>query len=55
MSLLTSQQRTLPAAEEDAITAEPFDELQEVIARLQLLVCELLEKNQQLRFQRADE
>lgn len=41
--------------EEDAITAERFDELQEVIARLQLIVCELLEKNQQLRFQRANE
>ena len=41
--------------EEDAIAAERFDELQEVIIRLQLLVCELLEKNQRLRFQYADE
>lgn len=55
MSLLASQQRVIPAMEEDAIAMERFDELQEVIARLQLLVCELLEKNQQLRFQRADE
>jgi hypothetical protein len=53
--ILTSQQRDTLAMEEDAITAERFDELQEVIATLQLLVCELLEKNQQLRFQREDE
>ncbi len=55
MSLITSQQRSLSATEENAIAAQRFDELQEVIVRLQLLVCELLEKNQRLRFQRTDE
>jgi hypothetical protein len=55
MSLLISQQRDMPTTEEDASAAERFDELQELITRLQLLVCELLEKNQQLRFQREDE
>jgi hypothetical protein len=55
MSLLTFQQRDRLAMEEDAITAERFYELQEIIGRLQLLVCELLVKNQQLRVQRADE
>jgi hypothetical protein len=55
MSLLTSQQRDTLAMEEDAIMAERFDELPEIIGKLQLLVCELLVKNQQLRIQRADE
>jgi len=55
MSLLTFQQRSLTAVEEDNIATEDLDELRDVIARLQLLVCELLEQDQQLRFQRADE
>lgn len=55
MSILTSRQGSLSAMEEDTIAVEHLDELQEVIARLQLIVCELLEKNQQLRFRGADE
>ena len=55
MSLLISQQRSKSATAEDSVTAERLDELQEANARLQLLVCELLAKNQQLRFQHADE
>jgi len=55
MSLLTYQLRSLTAVEEDDIAAEDIGKLRDVIARLQLLVCELLEQNQQLRFQRGDE
>jgi hypothetical protein len=40
---------------EDSTSEERFEDLQEAIVRLRALVCELLLKNQQLRFQRADE
>jgi hypothetical protein len=55
MSLLISQPHSMSATAEDSVLAERLDELQEASSRLQLLVCELLVKNQQLRFQRADE
>jgi hypothetical protein len=55
MSLLISQPHSTSATAEDSALAERLDELQETIARLEFLVCELLLKNQQLRFQRADE
>jgi hypothetical protein len=54
MSLLISQPHSMSATA-DSVLAERLDELQEANSRLQLLVCELLVKNQQLRFQRADE
>jgi hypothetical protein len=54
MSLQTPQQGRVSATI-GSDSEEYFEELQEVIARLQALVCELLLKNQQLRFQRADE
>ncbi|MFL6307382.1 MAG: hypothetical protein ACJ72H_27940 [Candidatus Sulfotelmatobacter sp.] len=61
MTLLSSQPRSISAtakdtvAAEDIISAERLDELRAANVRLQLLVCELLMKNQQLRLQRADE
>jgi hypothetical protein len=55
MNLLISQPHSTFATAEDSGSAERLDELQEANARLQLLVCELLMKNHQLRFQRADE
>lgn len=55
MNLLTSQPHSISATEEDSVSAERLAELQEANARLQLLVCELILENQQLRFQRADE
>jgi hypothetical protein len=55
MSIPTPQQGRVAATIGDSISDERFEELQEVIARLQILVCELLLKNQQLRFQRADD
>jgi hypothetical protein len=51
MTLLISQLHGSYAMEEDSVSAERLDELQEAIVRLQLLVCELLVKNQQLRYQ----
>jgi hypothetical protein len=53
MSLLISQSRILLETTEDSDAAEHLEELRETNLRLQLLVCELLAKNQQLRFQRA--
>ena len=41
--------------EEDGFTVERLKELQEVNTRLELLVCELLLKNQNLRVQLATE
>jgi len=55
MNSLISQPRSMSETAEDSALAERLDELQEVNSRLQLLVCELLVKNQQLRIQRADE
>jgi hypothetical protein len=55
MSLLISQSRILLETTEDSDAAEHLEELRETNLRLQLLVCELLAKNQQLRFQRAKE
>jgi hypothetical protein len=54
MSLSISQSRNLPETAEDSDEAEPLEGLRETNLRLQLLVCELLAKNQQLRFQRAN-
>jgi len=55
MSLLISQPRSISATAEDSVSAERLGELREANVRLQLLVCELLVKNQQLRFQHEDE
>ena len=55
MSLLISQSRILPETTEDSDAAEHLDGLRATNLRLQLLVCELLAKNQQLRFQCAQE
>jgi hypothetical protein len=55
MSLLISQQSSISSTEEGPVSEELLCELQETIARLQLLVCELLAKNQQLRFQHEHE
>ena len=55
MNLLTSLPHGIPATTEDSVLAERLEELQETNSRLQLLVCELLVKNQRLRVQRADE
>jgi hypothetical protein len=55
MSLLISQSRILPETTEDSDAAEHLDGLRATNLRLQLLVCELLAKNQQLRFQCAKE
>jgi hypothetical protein len=40
---------------EDSVGEEPLEELREANARLKILVCELLVKNQQLRSQRLHE
>jgi hypothetical protein len=53
MSLSTSQSRILPETAEDPDAAEHLDGLRAANLRLQLLVRELLAKNQQLRFQFA--
>jgi hypothetical protein len=55
MSLSISQSRILPETAEDSDAAEHLDGLRATNLRLQLLVCELLAKNQQLRFQCAKE
>jgi hypothetical protein len=55
MSLLISQSRILPETAEDSDAAEHLDGLRATNLRLRLLVCELLAKNQQLRFQCAKE
>ena len=55
MSLLISQSRILPETTEDSDAAEHLDGLRATNLRLQFLVCELLAKNQQLRFQCAKE
>jgi hypothetical protein len=55
MNSLISQPPGIHARAEDCIPPERLDELQVVNARLQLLVCELLAKNQQLRFQDGGE
>jgi hypothetical protein len=55
MNLLTSLPHGIAATTEDSVLAERLEELQETNSRLQILVCELLVKNQQLRVQRADE
>jgi hypothetical protein len=55
MNSLISKPRSISATAEECVSAERLDELQEANERLQLLLCELLVKNQQLRFQRADE
>jgi hypothetical protein len=53
MNLSFSQPRNIPETAEDSVATEPLEELRETKLRLQLLVCELLAKNQQLRFQHA--
>lgn len=55
MSRFISQPRSIDAAEEDSVLTERIDELQEANSRLQLLVCELLALNEQLRVQNEDE
>jgi hypothetical protein len=55
MSLSIVQPNSMSETAEGSVLAERLDELQETNSRLQLLVCELLMKNQQLRFQRDDE
>ena len=55
MKPLTSLSHGIPATTKDSVLAERLEELQETNSRLQILVCELLVKNQQLRVQRADE
>lgn len=55
MSLLIFKSHGVSASTEDSVSEEHLYELQEAIARLQLLVCELLVKNQQLRFQHTDQ
>jgi hypothetical protein len=55
MNSLISQPPNISETAEDCIPAERLDELQVANARLQLLVCELLAKNQQLRFHGAEE
>jgi hypothetical protein len=55
MRLSITQSRILPETAEDSDAAEHLDGLRETNLRLRVLVCELLETNQQLRFQRAKE
>jgi hypothetical protein len=55
MSLSIFESRNLPANGDDPDTAEYLGELRETNLRLRLLVCELIAKNQQLRFERAKE
>ena len=55
MSLLISQPRSPSITAEDPVWSDHLDELREANARLRLLVCELLDKNQQLRFKCMDD
>jgi hypothetical protein len=55
MSLFASQKGCTSALSEESASEECLDELHKTIASLQLLVCELLIQNQQLRSQRANE
>jgi hypothetical protein len=55
MSVLAIQPHSESGTAEDCVSAESLDELQEANARLQLLICELLVKNQKLRFRLAAE
>jgi hypothetical protein len=55
MSILAVQSHNESDTVEDCVSAESVDELQEANARLQLLICELLVKNQELRFRIAAE
>lgn len=51
MTLLNSQSPSVSTTSGDFVSAECLNELQDAIGRLQLLVCELLIKNQKLRDQ----
>ena len=55
MRLSIYQSRILTEPAEDSDAAEHLEGLRATNLRLQLLVCELLVKNQQLRFQCAKE
>ena len=55
MSLLISQSNTATVRTEEITSEDGLGELREANIRLQVLVCELLTKNQQLRFQRTNE
>ena len=55
MSLSIFESRNLPATEDDPDATEHLEELRETNLRLRALVCELIAKNQQLRFQRVKE
>jgi hypothetical protein len=55
MCLSISQSRILAETVEDSDVEGPLDGLRATNLRLQVLVCELFEKNQQLRFQCAKE
>jgi hypothetical protein len=50
MTLLFSESRIPSIMAEESVLEDHLDELRETNARLRLLVCELLDKNQQLRF-----
>lgn len=50
MTLLFSESRIPSIMAEESVLENHLDELRETNARLRLLVCELLDKNQQLRF-----
>lgn len=54
MSLLIPQLLGISLTTEDAALQQVLHDLQETIANLQLLVCELLVKNQQLRSRQAE-
>lgn len=54
MSLLIPQSLGISLTTEDAALQQVLHDLQETIASLQLLVCELLVKNQQLRSRQAE-
>lgn len=54
MTLSISQPHSISLTTEDAALQEALYELQVTIASLQRLVCELLVKNQQLRFQQEE-
>ena len=55
MSVLISKLNNESATTDCPFSVDHLDELREVNSRLRLLVCELLDKNQQLRFQCSDE
>jgi hypothetical protein len=55
MSLFISNPRSASATAEDPVLVDHLDELRKVNLKLRLLVCELLDKNQQLRFQRTEQ